>query len=496
MDRPYGSYADVLLKGRYRPGSVIGRGGMAKVYRARDEQLSRDVALKLFGAIASTSAAAPVFDAELRVLASLNHHGIVTLLDAGIDDSVPDEPHPFLIMELVTGPNLEQAIATGELASRAIAEIGYDLSEALHYVHGRGVVHRDLKPSNVLLVEYGHEDLRTRARLTDFGIAFDTAAALGPEETNTTGTAAYLSPEQVLRDLVGPASDVYALGLLLLECFTRHIEYPGDPSTSAVARLKADPVIPGELSDSWRSLLGGMLQRDPAQRPPTRDVMLALRQIIIDDAGRHRSRPAPVPVEEPARMDAVNRYSPYAKAGDEVFERVANLARRVTDASVGIVSIVEHDDIRFLAHPGTELRGIPRDDSLCAGVIAEDAPWVVDNCAIDARSSDNPLVTGDFAMRFYAGVPIRSPEGYNIGVLSVLDFAPRTLSEAQLQSLQDLAALVADELELKLTTHRLRSELPLAPGETVFPGTLIPGSTSSVAEAMGLPVPVVLPRAV
>lgn len=468
MDRPYGSYSDVLLKGRYRPGSVIGRGGMAKVYRARDEQLGRDVALKLFGAVAPTATASPVFDAELRVLASLNHHGIVTLLDAGIDDSVPEEPHPFLIMELVTGPNLEEAIAGGELTPRAIAEIGYDLSEALHYVHANGVVHRDLKPSNVLLVDYGHQELRARARLTDFGIAFDTAAALGPEETNTTGTAAYLSPEQVLRDLVGPASDIYALGLLLLECFTRHIEYPGDPATSAVARLKADPVIPGELSDSWRSLLGGMLQRDPAQRPAARDVMLALRQIMVDDAGRHRSRPAPVPVEEPARMNAVNRYLPYAIAGDEAFERVANLARRVTDAAVGIVSIVEHDDIRFLAHPGTDLAGIPRDDSLCAGVIAENSPWVVENCVIDSRSSENPLVTGDFGMRFYTGVPIRSPEGFNIGVLSVLDFAPRTLSELQLESLEDLAALVADELELKLKTHRVRTELISSPDVTVF----------------------------
>src|SRR5690606_2272592 len=114
----------------------------AKVYRARDEQLGRDVALKLFGAVAPTATASPVFDAELRVLASLNHHGIVTLLDAGIDDSVPEEPHPFLIMELVTGPNLEEAIAGGELTPRAIAEIGYDLSEALHYVHANGVVHR------------------------------------------------------------------------------------------------------------------------------------------------------------------------------------------------------------------------------------------------------------------------------------------------------------------------------------------------------------------
>lgn len=486
MDRPYGSYADVLLKGRYRPGSVIGRGGMAKVYRARDEQLGRDVALKLFGAIASKAASSPVFDAELRVLASLNHHGIVTLLDAGIDDSVPDEPHPFLIMELVEGPNLEQAIKAGELTPRQIAEIGYDLSEALHYVHGHGVVHRDLKPSNVLLVEFGDSGLRTHARLTDFGIAFDTAAALGPEETNTTGTAAYLSPEQVLRDLVGPASDVYALGLLLLECFTRHIEFPGDPATSAVARLKSDPVIPGELTDSWRSLLGGMLQRDPAQRPSTRDVMLALRQIITEDAGRHRSRPAPLPQEESARMNAVHRYLPYARVGDEVFERIANLARRLTDTPVAIVSVVEHDEIRFIAHPGTDLESLPREESLCAGVIAEDATWVVENCIIDARSSDNELVTGEFGMKFYAGAPIRSPDGHNIGVLSVLDFQPRTLSDQQLDSLQDLATLVADELELRLAANRIRSELSFS-SDAAYQNALLSQASTTPSGTVFLP---------
>ena len=485
MDREHDPYTDVLLKGRYRPGSIIGRGGMATVHRARDEQLGRDVALKLFGAIAAGTVSSPVFDAELRVLASLNHHGIVTLLDAGIDDSTPEEPHPYLIMELVTGPNLEQAIAEGGFSSRAIAEIGYDISEVLDYVHSRGVIHRDLKPSNVLLMQYGEKDLRMRARLTDFGIAFDTAAALGPEETNTTGTAAYLSPEQVLRDLVGPASDVYALGLLLLECFTRRIEYPGDPATSAVARLKTDPVIPDDLSSSWRSLLSGMLQRDPAQRPPTRDAMLALRQIIIEEAGRHRARPAPIPIEEPARVSAVHRYLPFATVGDAVFERVANLARRVADTPIGIVSLVEHDDIRFLAHPGTDLSTLARDDSLCARVIADDAPWVVENCAIDARAAEHDLVTGDFAMRFYSGVPIRSPDGLNVGVLSVVDLVPRTLTDEQVKSLEELSALVTDELEFKLAAHRLRSEL--RPGDVVYPSDQIPdasaGSAVSVASA-------------
>src|SRR5690606_19176658 len=150
---------------------------------------------------------------ELRMLASLNHHGIVTLLDAGIDDSVPAEPHPFLIMELVTGPNLEQAIRAGDLTPRATAEIGYDLAEAPDCVPARRFVHRDLRPSTLPLAERARTEGRMRAGRPDFGSGFDAAAARGPEDTNPPGTAAYRSPEQVLRDLVGPASDVYARGL-------------------------------------------------------------------------------------------------------------------------------------------------------------------------------------------------------------------------------------------------------------------------------------------
>src|SRR4029079_3005132 len=138
------------------------------------------------------------------------------------------------------------------LTPRAIAEIGYDLAEALDYVHSRGIVHRDIQPSNVLIVEYGTAEFRAHARLTDFGIALDSAQARGYEESNTTGTAAYLSPEQVLRDLIGPASDVYSLGLVLLESFTLHRAFPGEPVASAMARLRADPFIPEQLGENWR----------------------------------------------------------------------------------------------------------------------------------------------------------------------------------------------------------------------------------------------------
>lgn len=259
---------------------------MATVYRAVDESLGRDVAVKMF----RTGAAADLtrHQDEARVLASLSHHGIVTLLDAGIDDSDPAERHPFLVMELVEGINLERTLAQRELHAREISEIAYDIAEALEFVHAHNVVHRDIKPANIMLVEYGTTVFRTRARLTDFGIALDSLNMHDSAEQATTGTAAYMSPEQVQRHDVTPASDVYSLGLVLLQCFTRELAFPGTRVESAVARLGVDPKIPAELPDHWAPILRSMLARDPAERPPIVELTGAFRQNVIADSSRHR----------------------------------------------------------------------------------------------------------------------------------------------------------------------------------------------------------------
>jgi serine/threonine protein kinase len=458
MIDPPTTSTDILVNGRYRPIRMIGRGGMATVYHARDEQLGRDVALKLFRAAAPGENDLVQHQAELRVLAGLGHHGIVTLLDAGIDDTTPSEPHPYLVMELITGGNLEHLLARATLTPRAIAEIGYDLAEALDYVHSRGVVHRDVKPSNVLIVEYGTSEFRAHARLTDFGIALDSAQARGYEEANTTGTAAYLSPEQVLRDLIGPASDVYSLGLVLLECFTRQLAFPGEPVASAMARLKDDPFIPEQLGENWRVLIAAMTSRDPAERPPIREVLLALRQAIVDESGRHRPG-APTAEDEAERMNAVRRYGMLDTPTDPVFDHVTTLAARLLEVPVALISFVDHHRIYFLSHHGLDFDEIDRDDGLCGIAMREAEPWVVENASTDVRTADNPWVTGEFGMRFYASVALRAPDGFALGTLSILDFEPRTLTETEVATLVDLAALVIDELELRLEASRLRSEL-------------------------------------
>src|SRR5689334_9790520 len=159
------------LGGRYRVVEQIGCGAMANVYRAVDESLEREVAVKVINRRDTTQETARGDDAEVKVLAALNHHSLITLLDAGVDRSGPGRPRIYLVMELVQGPDLKRRLSEGPLSPRHTAEIGYDVADALAYIHECGVVHRDVKPGNILVFDYQHDTVRIHAKLTDFGIA-------------------------------------------------------------------------------------------------------------------------------------------------------------------------------------------------------------------------------------------------------------------------------------------------------------------------------------
>jgi serine/threonine protein kinase len=153
---------------RYRVVEQIGSGAMANVYRAVDLSLEREVALKVINKSNAAHETARDDDAEVKVLAALNHHSLITLLDAGVDREEPGRTRIYLVMELVEGPDLKRRLAEGPLSSRHTAEIGYDVADALAYIHESGVVHRDVKPGNILVFDYQHDTARMHAKLTDF----------------------------------------------------------------------------------------------------------------------------------------------------------------------------------------------------------------------------------------------------------------------------------------------------------------------------------------
>lgn len=452
MDTPTSGPGSVVLRDRYRPTELIARGGMSSVYRAHDEFLDRDVAVKIFQAVSPEQI--EVGKQELRVLASLSHHGLITLLDAGVDQSEPDDPHIFLVMELVESSTLALRIAGGPLSSRDAGYVGYDIAEGLEYVHQRGIVHRDVKPANILLADYSDQTVRPRARLTDFGIAAFEAAQLPNPPGRTVGTAGYLSPEQARGAVLTSATDTYSLGLVLLEALTGSMAFEGDVQTVVGERTRRDPVIPHTLNDRWRLLLAGMTAQNPADRPPMRDVILALRRIIVDDLGKHRASESIEAADEAARLEAVRRYDVLDTPPDGAFDRVTALAARIFRVPVAIVSIVDHDRIWFKSHHGVEISEIERSPGLCASVILNDAPWVVTDARTDPRALANPLVAGEFGLQFYAGVPLRTTDGHALGTLCVLDFEPREVTADELESLEDLAAMVMSELEIRLDARR------------------------------------------
>lgn len=272
-----------LLLGRYRPERLLARGGSSMVFRARDENLRRDVAIKLFSSGSDDDVAR--FRTEVGVLAGLRHHGVVSILDAGVDDSSPADPRPFLVIELVDGDTLRAVLNAGPLTTRQIGEVAFEVAETLEYVHARGVIHRDVTPSNIMVVDYGTRFSRPRARLTDFGIAIHATRPQEIEE-ETFGTAAYLSPEQVRSETLTPASDIYSLGLVLLECFTRTVAFPGTPAQSALARLDRDPETPDDIPDRWRELILAMTHADASRRPTAADVATAARGALRADRER------------------------------------------------------------------------------------------------------------------------------------------------------------------------------------------------------------------
>ena len=309
------SIKNEVVGGRYRLGEVIGRGGLSSVYCARDENLGRDVALKLFAPQAPDADELKRQEAEIQLLATLNHPGLVTLFDAGIDDRVPDEPRPFLTMELVEGQDLRSRIRHSRVPLEELSVIGAGIADALAYVHGLGIIHRDIKPGNILLVQIRPGE-PLRPKLTDFGIARIVDSTRLTATGTMVGTAAYLSPEQALGKPLSSATDIYSLGLVLLECIKGTVEYPGSAVESAVARLHRAPEIPDDVPAEWADLIRSMTAIEPLERPAAADIETALRQALVSPA----STPGELAPETTRVLPAMPFHPPTITAEESVDE--------------------------------------------------------------------------------------------------------------------------------------------------------------------------------
>jgi serine/threonine protein kinase len=279
-----------LLGDRYRLDEVLGRGGMATVHRAHDVLLERDVAVKVFPAVLHGTDDLLRNRAEIRVLATLSHPGLVTLHDAGTVHGDDGSEQVYLVMELVEGPTLAERLRDGPLDVEQTARVGRDVAAALATVHERDIVHRDIKPANMLLTSADALDTTRRrgepaVKLADFGIARLADATRLTMTGMTLGTMSYLSPEQATGSELGPRSDVYGLGLVLLECATGRPAYSGTMAEVMTARLITPPEVPIDLDPRLGDLLSRMTRIAAQERPDAGEVAHELAAILASAPG-------------------------------------------------------------------------------------------------------------------------------------------------------------------------------------------------------------------
>lgn len=325
-----------LLNDRYRLVTLLGRGGMSDVFRAFDERTGSEVAVKIVRS--SDAEYATRLSQEARALRRFDHPCLVRLLDSGTNGDMA-----YLVMDFVDGTSLAQTLRRGPLAPATTASIGSTLADGLAYVHERGVVHRDVKPANILI------DTAGAARLADFGIARLVDATTLTIAGTTMGTTSYMAPEQLENHEVGPAADVWSLGIVLLECLTGQRVYAGTPGEVIARRMSGPVPLPPALPVPWKTLLNGMLNHEPSQRLRASEVSTLLATTAFD--------------------------APWTTASEAVSSigAVAVLDNTVLIGAVGDVTTVNVDQTAIiaplLAAKAAAVTKLPRWQQLIAGVL-------------------------------------------------------------------------------------------------------------------------------
>jgi eukaryotic-like serine/threonine-protein kinase len=251
----------IFIDNRYSLGDLLGIGGTAEVYLAHDEILDRDVALKVLRRQhAENEEFIKLFRREARSAAALNHPNVVPVYYWGRSE----DGRYYMTMEYISGGTLKDRVG-GPLDPSTVTGLCLQVADALRFAHERGVIHRDVKPHNILLTEAGD------AKVADFGIARATNATTTSQSSPFMGTAGYMSPEQAKGESVGPASDLYSLGVVLYEALTGELPYSAeDPVALAMKHVNELPRSPREANPEVPKDLAALALKLLAKRPEDR----------------------------------------------------------------------------------------------------------------------------------------------------------------------------------------------------------------------------------
>ncbi|MCZ4121880.1 serine/threonine-protein kinase [Streptomyces sp. H39-S7] len=302
-----GPRAGEIVGGRYRLDELLGAGGTADVFQGTDLQLPREVAIKVFRP-GATAATADGFCKEALLLGRLAHPALVPVYDMG-----RDEGGAYVVMHLIKGVTLRDRLADGPLSGERVARLGVRLASALAHVHAAGIIHHDVKPSNILI---GPDDA---PYLADFGLSRLVDEPTRAEPGTVVGTIPYISPEQVLGKRSGPASDIYGLGLVLLEALKGEREYQGCPPEVGTARLLRPPEITRCVPAPLASVIEAMTHNDPDARPDATGCARLLEDAAASGlpgtAGEAATLPVGATAVGGAHFDSDHTASPPQSAG-------------------------------------------------------------------------------------------------------------------------------------------------------------------------------------
>jgi eukaryotic-like serine/threonine-protein kinase len=324
--------------GRYRLGEILGQGGMALVYRARDGELDRPVAIKLLADdLAPDEALRRRFLREARLAARLAHPNVVQVYDLGAVDG-----RPYIVMEYVEGETLAEVLERrGRIPAREAAGLALQVCAGLQHAHEAGLVHRDVKPQNILVSADG------TLKIADFGIARSAQGTRLTEIGDVLGTAAYLAPEQAAGEEVTAAADIYALGVVFYELLTGRRPYTVETLTQLLLRQQEQPVIPvGELAPDVPPALEDIVMRCLARIPDYRPASAAaladqLAAALSELPTRPLQRASVATEEAPTRIAWPRRVLPRTKLYETAMRDRSRSGRRVwRAAAILVVSVV------------------------------------------------------------------------------------------------------------------------------------------------------------